>query len=333
MSSEFLKYLPKDHTVDHPSLCQTLHHSETDKSPFSFVIGADTQLGMKNRNVTWNYEIEYMERAMQTINSLVRKPAFVCMCGDLVDMEPMMYSGKTGTLDENIQTQSKQFDDFQSVWKNLCPEIPMLCLCGNHDVGNRPNADSIKRYTSRFGDDYFAFWCHQCYMICLNSNLYNDSSDAPDLFEEQHQWLEERLRYARESNATRIFLFSHHPWFLRHENETAEELVGRNEFGSKGEYIEDGYFSIPLHERTKVMSLCKQYQVDACFSGHYHQNNVAQTSWGMPMIVTGAICNWLIESTGKDLTIADNQTPGAGIRVVEVNDQSEKGFTHRYELV
>lgn len=331
--SNFL--LPENHTFDHPSLPQTVHSSEGKDKSWSFVVGADTQLGICGKNVEWNYELEYMEKAMKYINSLATKPTFVCMCGDLVDMEPIMFEGKFGSLEECIQIQSKQYDDFQSVWSQLDPEIPMVCLCGNHDVGNRPTAESIKRFTSRFGDDYFAFWCNQCYMVCVNSNLYADNTGAPDLYEAQHQWLEETLKFGRGANAKRIFIFGHHPWFLRHDQETEEELVGKNSIPNSTDeaFIEDGYFSINISERTKVMDLCKKYQVDGCFCGHYHQNNMAQTSWGMPVITTAAICNWMLESTGKDMGDEDNETPGAGVRIVEVNDQSEKGFSHRYEVV
>ena len=75
----------------------------------------------------------------------------------------------------------------------------------------------------------------------------------------------------------------------------------------------------------------------------------------MPMIVTGGICNYTLESTAKDLTRPENLTPGAGVRVVEVSavpppcrraaeDNSSSsgskceethflGCSHRYEVV
>lgn len=34
----------------------------------------------------------------------------------------------------------------------------MVCLCGNHDVGNRPNSATVKTYVDSFGDDYFGEW-------------------------------------------------------------------------------------------------------------------------------------------------------------------------------
>eukprot|EP00602_Paraphysomonas_sp_CaronLab_P009998 CAMPEP_0185038486 /NCGR_PEP_ID=MMETSP1103-20130426/34213_1 /TAXON_ID=36769 /ORGANISM="Paraphysomonas bandaiensis, Strain Caron Lab Isolate" /LENGTH=83 /DNA_ID=CAMNT_0027576939 /DNA_START=766 /DNA_END=1017 /DNA_ORIENTATION=- len=82
-----------------------------------------------------------------------------------------------------------------------------------------------------------------------------------------------------------------------------------------------------------VMSLCREYHVDACFAGHYHQNLVTESTWGMPMIITGALCNWNLESTAKEKSKPDNKTPGAGVRIVVVNDEEEKGFSHHYDLV
>lgn len=51
-------------------------------------------------------------------------------------------------------------------------------MCGNHDVGNRPNAVTIEEYRRDFGDDYFAFWVDGCRCLVVNTNLYNDPQDA-----------------------------------------------------------------------------------------------------------------------------------------------------------
>jgi hypothetical protein len=231
------------------------------------------------------------------------------------------------------------------------------------DVGNRPTLESITRFTDRFGDDYFAFWCNHAYHICLNTNLHNDPSGAQELYDAQHEWLKERLEYARNEKAERIFLFGHHPWFLYDENEILEEMTGVNVLPHRDEYVAvpDKYFSIRHSIRHQVLKLCKEFKVNACFAGHFHQNLISHTSWGMPMIVTGGICNYNLESSAKDLSHAENLTEGAGVRIVEVSsarpvsvkndtgvdekkgDESNGGssvdethfvgFTHRYELV
>ena len=32
--------------------------------------------------------------------------------------------------------------------------IPLVCVCGNHDVGNTPTRATVALFRSRFGDDY-----------------------------------------------------------------------------------------------------------------------------------------------------------------------------------
>jgi serine/threonine-protein phosphatase CPPED1 len=330
-SSGFSKQL-FNRTVNHPLLPQD--DSSRQPLPFSFVIGADTQFGISTESLGWEYEKEYSERAVQYVNSLDPKPAFICLCGDLIDMEVSIFESKYDR-ETCLKIQQAQYDDFQRIWSTLDPTIPCICLCGNHDVGNRPTPESIERYTSRFGEDYFAFWYRGCYFVCLNTNLYNDNSGALDIFNAQQEWLERRFQSAREANAKRVFLLGHHPWFLTHEGERDEDLIGRNYLmGEKSEqFVPDSYFPIRLALRKPVMDLCRMYNVDACFAGHYHQNLIARSSWGMPMIVTGAICNWNITSTAKDSSIPENGIVGAGVRVVTIDDSTPSGFTHAYHLI
>lgn len=32
------------------------------------------------------------------------------------------------------EIQDEQNKDFQNVWSGIDPDIPLVCLCGNHDV-------------------------------------------------------------------------------------------------------------------------------------------------------------------------------------------------------
>jgi serine/threonine-protein phosphatase CPPED1 len=303
---------------------------ESSSSRFTFVIGADTQLGISSGCREWEYELEYSRRAVNFINQLTPKPVFVSLCGDLIDMEPSLYSKKF-SHDQCLQIQSQQYDDFQQVWAELDPTIPLLCLCGNHDVGNIPTMESIQRYVSRFGDDYFAFWHQKTYCICLNTNLYNDPSQTESLYTQQHQWLESCLESVQEMKPDQIFLFGHHPWFLVHEEETDEEITGQNTLPNQPtQRVPDSYFHIPLHWRKDVMRMCREYKVTACFAGHYHQNLITRSSWGMPLIVTGAICNFNLQSSMKDLTIPEHNVHEAGVRVVTVDKTLPDGFGHCY---
>ena len=72
-----------------------------------------------------------------------------------------------------------------------------------------------------------------------------------------------------------------------------------------------------------------------CFSGHFHQNLVSETSFGMKMIVTGPL-SAMLESTGKIEKKAQRHAEGLvldepdtlGVRLVEVLDDGS--FRHEF---
>jgi len=88
----------------------------------------------------------------------------------------------------------------------------------------------------------------------------------------------------------------------------------------------DSYFPIPLERRRKVMHLFEQYTVTAAFSGHFHQNLISKSSFGMDMIVTSSL-SLVFESTGipKDFDEPRNKR---GLRIVNVKDDGT--FQHRF---
>lgn len=194
---------------------------EPQSSSHSFVICSDTQLGIASQNLEWETELAYSRQAVQLINELNPRPRFVSMCGDLIDMEYTFeerrgYSANFKTKEECDRVQDQQNSDFQHVWSDLHPDIAIVCVCGNHDVGNRPTSASIKRFVDAFGDEYLAFWVNGTYNVVLNNVLFVDHSGegAQELFDTQLLWLEERLKYAHEHDAKMIFVHAHHPWFL-----------------------------------------------------------------------------------------------------------------------
>ena len=123
-----------DRTVRHASLPQSEHQSAAASGAYTFVIGADPQLGMRNSNRDWDAEMESSEKTVTFINNMATKPAFVCVCGDLVDMEEMAYTGEYGTKEECLAVQAQQYSDFTRIFSRLHADIPLLCLCGNHGM-------------------------------------------------------------------------------------------------------------------------------------------------------------------------------------------------------
>jgi serine/threonine-protein phosphatase CPPED1 len=137
-----------------------------DDDDFTFVVCADTQLGMTSQNREWQTEIIHSRQAIRFLNLLEPRPLFCCICGDLVDMTSSIYGANDDDDQEEArkkneecdQIQARQNEDFQATWEELHPDIALVCLCGNHDVGNRPTKATIERFASTFGDDYLAFW-------------------------------------------------------------------------------------------------------------------------------------------------------------------------------
>lgn len=239
-----------------------------------------------------------------------------------------------------------QFSDFKDTFDKLHPDIAIVCLCGNHDIGNRPTPTSIEKFRNAFGDEYLAFWANGTYNIILNNVLFTNPDGAEEMFIEQLDWLEERLEYANSQQAAQIYVFSHHPWFLYDDEEDHESFVpgagssfpqewndGSGKFD--GAIFPDEYFTVPKQYRKIAMDLFKEYHVAACFSGHFHQNLISKSSFGMDMIITGPL-SMVFDSSGKPCQPEGN---GRGVRVIEVSvDTKNRGlgngkFTHHFESI
>mmetsp|Transcript_26437 Transcript_26437/g.54758 ORF Transcript_26437/g.54758 Transcript_26437/m.54758 type:complete len:593 (+) Transcript_26437:19-1797(+) len=315
---------------------QTYGELEPQTPSHSFVVCSDTQLGISSKNREWETELEYSRRAIRMINAMDPPPRFVCVCGDLIDMEYTFeerkgYKDGFGSKEECDAVQDRQNEDFQEVWSHLREDVAICCLCGNHDVGNRPTPTSIQRYKDAFGDEYLAFWVNGTYNIVLNNVLFVDPSGAREIFDKQLVWLEDRLKYAQEHDAKMIFVFGHHPWFLYDENETPEDLHGLSPYPEewqdpshpidKDTGFFDAYFSIPKGYRDLALALFKKYGVNASFCGHFHQNVISKTKWGMDNIITAPL-SVVFESSGKPQQHEEN---GRGIRIVNVELRPEQG--------
>ena len=130
------------------------YEKESDwKGSFCFIQSADTQLGLIDSwngvpedEQKWEKEIALTHKAIAAANLLSPKPRFFVVCGDLVNAFPWH------------RYNDGQVQDFKEVFKELDPSIPLVCVCGNHDVGDIPTADSVSKYRRNFGDDYFSFW-------------------------------------------------------------------------------------------------------------------------------------------------------------------------------
>lgn len=262
------------------------------KGPFFFIQAADTQFGMiesyleKKPNPRWDKEIALTEKAVEAVNRMEPKPRFFVVCGDLVDAMP------------GDQLKPAQEADYKRVFSRMSSEVPLVCVCGNHDIGNQPTPASVGAYKNSFGDDYFAFWCGGVMCIVLNSQFYEDPSMVQELALEQDVWLDQQLAEAQQTDAKYVVVFQHIPWFLRRFDEEKE------------------FFNIVLELRLRMLEKFHQAGVRAIFCGHYHRN-AGGFYKDMELVVTSAVGAQL----GND---------GHGLRVVKVGE--DKIEHHYYTL-
>ena len=267
---------------------------------FSFVQLADTQFGFMNHDVEWSADVALSERAVHHINRL--RPAFAIVCGDLTNSLVKL------TPDADPAIRTRQVADFKRVYSQLRADVPLVCVCGNHDVGNRPTPASIARYAADFGDDFFAFRVRGVACIVVNSNLWGLPADAP-LVDQQFVWLEAELARAHASHAQHILLFCHHPLFLESVDEPDDsDSFGVTHFVENGvtHTLRNGYFHVSGVHRQRLVALLTRFGCKLVFTGHWHRNaEIRCPRTGVTVVVTTAV--------GKQLA-----GDSAGLRVVSV---------------
>ncbi len=247
------------------------------KGPFFFVQLADPQFGFMDAA----QEAKNAEAAVAHVNRL--KPRFVVVCGDLVHPPP----GAKGN--------PEKVAEFRRIFGKIDPAIPLVCVSGNHDVGNKPTPATLADYRKGFGDDWFGFWAGGLRCLVLNSTLYHDPSQAPEEQKAQEAWLAAELEAAKRDKPRHLLVFQHHSWFLKAPDEP------------------DGYFAIPRERRLPALALLKAAGARAVFAGHYHGNAHGKDG-DLEMVTTGPV--------GKPL-----RKDPSGLRIVEV---LETGLRHAY---
>jgi len=284
----------------------------------------------------WDTERQMAIKAVQHLNRLM--PKFVIVCGDMVDAMPetgrVVDLGRDGRDDALKQAQ---VDDWKLVFGNLHPSIHLLCVCGNHDVGNVPNRKTIADYRREFGDDYFAFNAGGCRCLVLNTQLHNslekerwedknhrhahfsedEKAEAQELAHEQNAWLEEECRAIVERPPpAHVLCFSHIPPFIRRPDEPK------------------GYYNLEEEVRRTLLDTLKAAGCTKWFAGHYHQN-AGGTDGSLEVVITGAAGGQIPFKVGVSPDSVQALSPGgqdffgiecseevSGIRLVKVTREA-----------
>lgn len=235
----------------------------------------------KRPNPKWDKEVELVKLSVEKVNKMSPKPKFYVVCGDLVDDFP-------GTSNRDAQVS-----DFKKAFEGLDKDIPLVCVCGNHDVGDIPTPETIEKFRSDHGPDYFTFFVQGVMCIALNSQYYENRSKVENLAQEQDRWLDEVLIKVNDFKHT--IVFQHIPWFLREPGEEKE------------------YFNIEYELRLRMLDKLYAAGIRTIFCGHYHRNAGGKFK-DLELIVTSAVGAQL----GSDKS---------GLRVVHVNENS---IDHKY---
>lgn len=259
---------------------------------FTFVQAADTQFGMQESYIEkkspygWEQEKQWSRQLVEQVNMMQPRPRFMVVCGDLLDAWPETQG--------DIRTDQEK--DFKNIFSGL--QVPCVCVCGNHDIGNQPSMESVSRYRSSFGDDYFSFWCGGVYFLVLNSQFYEDSTRVPQLAAEQEKWLDRQLKKVAKRKPKHAVVFQHIPLFLSDPYEPKE------------------YFNFTQELRLTLLDKFYAAGVRHVFSGHYHRNAGGKYK-DLEMVVTSAVGAQL----GSD---------EPGYRVVHVTESS---ISHHYQTL
>lgn len=220
--------------------------------PQFFVELADPQMGMFAKDRDSLQEQANLSFAVASINRL--KPAFVVVCGDLV----------------NRAGDGEEISQYKRLMLRVDPSIPVYNVAGNHDVGNQPTEETLAEYRKNFGRDYYTFDSGETRGIVLDSNLIAGAQNVPQESRAQERWLVGELQRARREGVKHLFVFQHIPYFLEHADEP------------------DQYFNIPLAARRRYLDLLQRYGVECVFAGHYHRNASGRDG-SIEMITSGAV--------------------------------------------
>lgn len=205
----------------------------------SFVVLADPQFGMYTNNGEFSQETANLEFAVANINRW--KPAFVIVCGDLI----------------NKPGDAAQTAEYHRIMGLVRKDVPVYHVAGNHDTENEPTPAALATYRRDFGRDYYSFRSGGLYGIVLNSSLIAAPAKAAEEAARQEEWFRQELAKAKAAAPPHLVVFLHHPLFLKDSQEP------------------DQYFTIPRAARLRYMGLMKEHGVRYVFAGHLHRDNVA----------------------------------------------------------
>jgi len=203
---------------------------------FSFAQMCDKQLGMGG----YEHDVKTFGLAVDQINKM--KPDFVVICGDLVS-----------------KANDQSWADFNRIKAGF--KIPCHCAAGNHDVGNKPTAESLQRYPEKIGKDYYTFEHKGFTFVIANTQLWKVPLKGES--ENHDMWFKEILAEAKKKDSPVVVV--HYPLFVKTPGE------------------KESYYNIPTAKRMELLKLCEENGVVGFLAGHT-QKLVVNDYKGMQLV-------------------------------------------------
>lgn len=246
------------------------------------------------------------------INEMRPLPKFVIVCGDLVNASPL----------RSLEKNSTQVNDFKQIFAKLNSKIKLVCVCGNHDIGDIPTEQSVSVYREQHGDDFFSFKIGKDYYLVLNSQYFKSTQFVKTSSKNHENWLNsqfKKLEELQKDNKLRhAFISTHIPPFINSFDEP------------------DAYFNISKNVREKLLLRAVNSGVKAWFCGHYHRNAGGfynKSDKKLEVIVSAAVGGNAETDTSKNQLEIEGvgglvlNKSISGIRVIKV---TPNGYSHEF---
>jgi len=196
------------------------------KNCFKFICMGDTQIGMGDQEK----EEEFSRLAVEFINLRKNRIKFVIICGDHTHNLEGFWS--KGDIEGGRRKRLEELEAYKKIYSKLDKHIPLVCVCGNHDVGNKPTTETVELYKEQFGDDYFSFWCGGVKFCVLNSQIIQGLEPSNALSIEHEKWVDEEFEIKHENEPVHSVVMCHIPpfcWDVEEEDTNFNWPKGKRE--------------------------------------------------------------------------------------------------------
>jgi len=231
---------------------------------YEFICMGDPQFGMGDQK----REEEFSRLAVKFINQRKNRIKFVIVCGDHTHNLEDFWS--KGDLEGGRKKRLQELVAYKDVYSKLDKSIPLVCVCGNHDVGNKPTTETIQLYKNEFGDDYFSFWCGGVKFCVLNSQIIQGLEPSNPLSIAHEKWVDEQFEMKHENEPVHSVVMCHIPPFCW----DAEE--------------KDTNFNWPKGKREMWLDKMLKADVKKVYCSHYHRRAGGKYK-GLEVVVSGAV--------------------------------------------